>query len=511
MAAPSNTVWGSIVGGYGRIGIAVTFTDTATTRKADIGVWFWSKYSVDDQYNTLYYDRRLTSGAATTSRGNVSINTTVATGSGWSTSNQVKIWSDSVTYTKQTTASTIYLSAKLQTVERVGGITYASMSFTVPALTSYKVSYNANGGSGAPSAQTKYYGKTLTLSSTKPTRTGYIFKGWATSASGSVAYASGASYTANAAVTLYAVWQKITYTVSYNANGGTGAPNSQTKTYGVNLTLSTTKPTRASYVDENGSTVSYTFKGWATSSSSSTVAYKAGATYTANASITLYAVWTVTTTVMTYDIVYETGDIDEDSPKVASQIKTKGTAITLSTTIPTRNGFTFSKWNTKSDGTGTNYNAGATYSTDADLTLYAIWTPWTHTVTFNVNGGSGSKPSNFTKTGGVDVVLSEIVPVRNGYTCIAWTTNANGTGKTYYAGEVYDNEQNGGTVTLYAKWVATDILIYTNGNCKARIFVEDEDLLGFINDGSVHGIEFIEGTVISFGSDNVKFVEIIER
>ena len=50
MAAPSNTVWGSIVGGYGRIGISVTFTDTATTRKADIGVWFWSKYSVDDQY-----------------------------------------------------------------------------------------------------------------------------------------------------------------------------------------------------------------------------------------------------------------------------------------------------------------------------------------------------------------------------------------------------------------------------------------------------------------------------
>ena len=507
MAAPSNTVWGSIVGGYGRIGIAATFTDTATTRKADIGVWFWSKYSVSDQYNTLYYDRKLTSGTATTSRGNVAISTTVDSGSGWSTSNQVKIWSDSVTHTRGTSASTIYLSAKLATVERVGGITYASMSYTVPALASYKVAYNANGGSGAPSAQTKYYGKALTLSSTKPTRTGYTFKGWATSASGSVAYAAGASYTANAAVTLYAVWQKITYTVSYDANGGSGVPSAQTKTYGTNLTLSSTKPTRASYVDENGSTISYTFKGWATSSSSSTVAYKAGATYTANASVVLYAVWTVTTTVMTYDIVYVTGD----GTNIAAQEKTKGTAITLTTSVPTRDGFTFSKWNTKSDGSGTNYSAGATYTTDADLTLYAIWTPWTHTVNFNANGGSGSVPSAFTKTGGVDTVLPTTVPVKNSHICYAWSTNANGTGKVYYAGEVYDNEQNGGTVTLYAKWDLTDILIYTNGNCKARTFIETDDFLGFGYDGSVHGVEFIEGTIVNLGSDNVHFVEIIER
>ena len=214
---------------------------------------------------------------------------------------------------------------------------------------------------------------------------------------------------------------------------------------------------------------------------------------------------------MSYDIVYETGDIDENSPKVASQVKTKGTSIKLSTSIPTRNGFTFSKWNTKSDGTGTSYNSGATYSTDADLTLYAIWTPWTHTVAFNINGGSGSIPSNFTKTGGVDVVLSEIVPVKNNHICCAWTTNANGTGKVYYAGEAYDNEQNGGTVNLYAKWDLTDILIYKNGNCKARTFVEDEDFLGFGNNGSVHGVEFIEGSSISFGSDSVYFVEIIER
>ena len=156
-----------------------------------------------------------------------------------------------------------------------------NLSVTVPAWTSYTVSYNANGGSGAPSSQTKWKDQALTLSSTKPTRTGYTFQGWATSASGSVAYAAGASYTANAAVTLYAVWKANTYTVSYNANGGSGAPGNQTKTYGTALTLSSTKPTRTNY----------TFKGWGTSASATTVSYAAGASYTANAAITLYAVW----------------------------------------------------------------------------------------------------------------------------------------------------------------------------------------------------------------------------
>ena len=144
-----------------------------------------------------------------------------------------------------------------------------------------KITYNANGGSGAPGQQTKYYGKTLKLSTTKPSRTGYTFQGWGTSASGSVVYAAGANYTANASDTLYAIWKANTWTVSYDANGGTGAPTSQTKTYGVTLTLSSTKPTRTNY----------NFLGWATSASSTTVAYAPGTSYTTNAAVTLYAVW----------------------------------------------------------------------------------------------------------------------------------------------------------------------------------------------------------------------------
>lgn len=157
-----------------------------------------------------------------------------------------------------------------------------SFSVTVPAWTSYKITYNANGGSGAPGSQTKWKDQALTLSSTKPTRTGYSFLGWSTSSSAtSATYAAGGSYTANAAATLYAVWKANTYAVTYNANGGSGAPSKQTKTYGVTLKLSSTVPTRTNY----------NFKGWGTSASATTVSYAAGANYTANAAITLYAVW----------------------------------------------------------------------------------------------------------------------------------------------------------------------------------------------------------------------------
>lgn len=83
----------------------------------------------------------------------------------------------------------------------------AHASPTIPVKTSYQVSYNANNGTGAPSAQTKWHDETLTLSTTKPTRTGYTFQGWSKTSGGNVAYASGAKYTANAAATLYAVWK----------------------------------------------------------------------------------------------------------------------------------------------------------------------------------------------------------------------------------------------------------------------------------------------------------------
>lgn len=280
MAAPSGIVWGSEVGDYGKIGIYVDLSSTATVTTASVELWIWTKYSVSDSSNTLYYNNLSSSGSATTSVGSVSVVTTVDTG-GWSTSNQKKLKSYSYTYTRKTAAAKRYLYAKLANIDRVGGTMYASTTFSVPKLDSYTIKYDANGGSGAPSSQTKWYGTALTLSSAKPTRTGYTFQGWATSSTGSVEYSAGASYRTNAATTLYAVWNANTYAVSYNANGGSGAPGKQTKTYGVALTISSTKPTRTNY----------TFKGWGTSASATTVSYAAGAKYTANSAITLYAVW----------------------------------------------------------------------------------------------------------------------------------------------------------------------------------------------------------------------------
>lgn len=201
-----------------------------------------------------------------------------------SNTQKVSCGSHSFTVSKTTSKQSISCYAKITSASSYvsGTKTSSTVSVSVAAKTSYTVKYNANGGSGAPSNQTKWYGTTLTLSSTKPTRTGYTFKGWGTSASATtVSYAAGASYTANAAVTLYAIWTANTYTVKYNANGGSGAPSNQTKTYGVSLKLSSTKPTRTNY----------TFKGWGTSASATTVVYAAGASYTTNASVTLYAIW----------------------------------------------------------------------------------------------------------------------------------------------------------------------------------------------------------------------------
>ena len=179
-------------------------------------------------------------------------------------------------------AKTINISAALNTGISPSSIS-GSTSYTLPAVTwQWSVSYNANGGSGAPGNQTKTYGSNLTLSSTKPTRTGYTFLGWSTSSTAtSATYQSGGTYTSNSGATLYAVWKINTYTVSYNANGGSGAPGNQTKTYGSNLTLSSTKPTRTNY----------NFKGWSKDKNAVTATYSAGGVYTEDTAVTLYAVW----------------------------------------------------------------------------------------------------------------------------------------------------------------------------------------------------------------------------
>lgn len=280
-AAPSGTTWGKENGSsnkMGRVGIKTTFTDTTTTRNVKIQIYLWTRYRCQDSSNNFKYSW---SSSPNINIGSKNVNTT--SNSSWSTSNQIFIAEFNKTYNKASTVTTGNASANYSSIEYAGGSGSVSVSFQIPALPSYTVSYNANGGSGAPSSQSKTYGSTITLSSSKPTKSGFTFLGWGTSQGDtSVDYNPGSKYSANANITLYAIWTS-NYVISYNANGGYNAPSNQTKQHGVNITLSRTIPTRQNY----------TFKGWSTSSTSSYVVYNPGDTYSSNSSIDLYAVWQI--------------------------------------------------------------------------------------------------------------------------------------------------------------------------------------------------------------------------
>ena len=97
-----------------------------------------------------------------------------------------------------------------------------SSTSTITVKGQYRVSYNANGGSGAPKAQTKAQGVSLKLSSTKPSRSNYTFQGWAISSSGSVKYQPQGTYNTDADVTLYAVWKKKSTSGGGSSSGGGG-------------------------------------------------------------------------------------------------------------------------------------------------------------------------------------------------------------------------------------------------------------------------------------------------
>lgn len=302
-----------------------------------------------------------------------------------------------------------------------------SAQLTIPARTSYAVSFNANGGSGAPAAQVKWHDESLRLSSTKPTRSGYVFKRWSIDTSdSSPTYNPGDTYTENANLTLYATWNP---TVTYNANGGTNAPATQTKTYGSALTLTSSTPTRANYV----------FRTWNTKADGTGYSYAPGATYRNDTAITLYAQWYAP-----YSVSF---NANGGSGAPGAQVKVYNQTLTISSTRPTRAGYVFKRWNTNSSDTGTAYNPGSQYASNANLTLYAIWNP---IVTYDANGGTGA-PSSQTKTYGSALTLQTGTPTRTGYSFLRWNTAKDGTGTSYSPGGTMAAGSNA-AVTLYAQW-----------------------------------------------------------
>ena len=123
----------------------------------------------------------------------------------WGTAN---LASASKTFAKTKQSRTIGLAVRTQnTSGYMDGTSIGEVGISVPALAAYSVSYNANGGTNAPASQTKWHGESLTLTTATPTKTGCSFAGWSDSTTGSVVYSSGDSYTANASITLYAIWK----------------------------------------------------------------------------------------------------------------------------------------------------------------------------------------------------------------------------------------------------------------------------------------------------------------
>ena len=232
------------------------------------------------------------------------------------------------------------------------------------------------------------------------------------------------------------------FTVSYDANGGENAPTTQAKVMGESIAISTNIPTREGY----------TFKGWS-STIDGNVEYYAGDIYSTDNSITLYAVWEVNTYVITYH-----ANGGENAPE--AQIKTYGIDILLTTAVPTRAGYTFAGWATSANGMVA-YTTGDTYTSNAQITLYAVWSINTYTITYNANGGENA-PEAQTKTYGVDLILSNTVPTRDGYTFKGWATSVDGV-VVYNTNDSCSINEN---LTLYAVWeLNPTVKIIASGTC----------------------------------------------
>lgn len=161
----------------------------------------------------------------------------------------------------------------------------------------------------------------------------------------------------------------------------------------------------------------------------------------------------------------------------ASQSKTANVDIKLNAGVPTRNGYTFLGWNTKADGKGTAYAAGAIYKNDQNggtVTLYAVWTPWKYKVQYdkNVSADSSSQtvsnmPTDQTKTEEVVLTLSSNKPNRNGYIFNGWQAQINGKAVDYQPGAKlsYDvDDKDGSTIILKAQWTPWKHTVHYDAN-----------------------------------------------
>lgn len=305
----------------------------------------------------------------------------------------------------------------------------------------WSITYNANGGYNTPAKQTATVGQPITITYSKPTRSGYTFLGWSTWSGATEpesAYTPGYSYTSDSDTTLYAVWrqnQTTQYSLSFDLQGGTGTFNTLYGGYGERVQIPYTTPTKSGY----------TFKGWATYSGGS-VSYQPGEYYTLYGNSTLYAVWQSSSGTTQY---YLNFNLQGGSGTFNTLYGVYGERLFIPSSSPTKNGYTFQGWSTSSTGSP-QYQPGDYYTIYSNTILYAIWGESTQycTITFNANGGSGA-PSKQQKIIGETTYIPYTKPTRSGYAFQGWSTSSWATSADYQPGSTYTPY---GNMTFYAVW-----------------------------------------------------------
>lgn len=298
----------------------------------------------------------------------------------------------------------------------------------------YTVSLNANGGSVSPTSITVSANGTYSGLPT-PSRTGYNFLGWFTSASGGTQKSNGSGLASNINHTLYAHWSAKTFTVSFNANGGSVSPTSKTVTYD------------STYGDlPTPSKTGYSFQGWFTAASSGTQ-ISSGTKVNITGNQTLYAHWNNGNS---YTVSFDgNGGTASSASKKVTYGGTYGDLPSGSKT-----GYTLKDWFT-AKSSGTQVTSGAKISTASDHTLYAQWTANQYNITLIYNDGT-DKSETVKVTYDSSYGLKE--PEREGYFFNGWFTAA--TGGTQIATSA--NVAVASDQTLYAHWSKDQLMLTFN-------------------------------------------------
>lgn len=321
------------------------------------------------------------------------------------------------------------------------------------------VRYNPNppagktaGGQGTPNWD-GHTGDTPTLGQNGWTIDGYTFAGWATSPDGSGArYAPGARWTANGTLTLYAQWTPGQASLTYDGNGATGGKTDP----------QTGKTDEKINVRDNGFTRDgYTFVTWNTQADCKGNAVKPNSEWTLRGSSTLYACWAGTAQTLAYHGNGATGG------NTAVQSGKTGDELTTNANGFTRDGYTFVRWDTAKDGSGTAYGEGKNGVSQyvmkpAGNDLYAIWKANPATIQYRNDwpNTTGSTPDTTGSTGDT-VTISQNSFDRPGYTFTGWSTSKRGD-PSLNPGDKHTLEP--GTTTVWAQWKADPAHLVYNSN-----------------------------------------------